>query len=306
MSKKIVPILGVIVLLLAAWYFLGSTKNQEVEQLGSDPKNATYQIDGEAFTLVDGFAEKEILPDSASKTTTRYFGNDVTIDLNEDGREDTVFLLTQETGGSGTFFYAVAALNTGEGWKGSHAVFLGDRIAPQTTEISRNPSHKNVVVINYAERNPDEAMSDQPSVGKSIWLKLDVESMQFGEVVQDFEGEADPNVMTLDMKTWTWIKTTYNNDTEFVPENTGAFTLTFKEDGNFFATTDCNLMNGTYETTGKQITFGENIAMTKKFCEGSQEQKFASQLAEIHSFLFTSKGELIFELKFDTGSAIFR
>ena len=33
-------------------------------------------------------------------------------------------------------------------------------------------------------------MSAQPSQGKSLYLKLDPDLMQFGEVVQDFEGES--------------------------------------------------------------------------------------------------------------------
>lgn len=307
MNKKRIAILVIVVLVLGAWYFITNTQSSEnSKKVDSSPQNATYLIHNEPFTLVDGLAEKESVPESSSKIVTKYFGNDVSIDLNDDGREDSVFLLTQESGGSGTFFYAVAALNTEDGWKGSHALFLGDRIAPKTTEISTNPSHKNVIVVNYAERKPGEPMSAEPSVGKSIWLKLDLQSMQFGEVAQDFEGEADPSIMTLGMHSWRWIKTSYNNDTELVPNNTRAFTVTFKDDGTFSATTDCNVMNGTYKVREKQITFGENIAMTRMFCKDSQEEDFAKLFGEIQSFFFTSRGELIFNLKFDSGSAIFR
>lgn len=56
--------------------------------------------------------------------------------INNDDREDIVFILSQHTGGTGTFFYAVSTLNTEEGWEGSHALFLGDRIVPKTTELS--------------------------------------------------------------------------------------------------------------------------------------------------------------------------
>jgi heat shock protein HslJ len=114
------------------------------------------------------------------------------------------------------------------------------------------------------------------------------------------------NTMTLDMKTWTWIKTIYNNDTELVPKDAGKFTLTFKNDRTFSATTDCNTINGTYEVDNDQITFGENFISTRMFCEGSQEQEFLAMLGEVKSFLFTSQNELIFQLKLDSGSAIFR
>jgi hypothetical protein len=147
-------------------------------------------IEGQRITLADGLSETETSPGSASRIVTRYFGNELTTDLNNDGREDVVFLLTQQRGGSGTFFYAIAALNTEAGYRGSDGYLLGDRIAPQTTVVSRNPRHKNVIVVNYADRRPDEPMTAQPSVGKSVYLKLDAESVRWGIVVADFEGES--------------------------------------------------------------------------------------------------------------------
>ena len=147
-------------------------------------------------------------------------------------------------------------------------------------------------------------MTEQPSVGTSVWLKLDLASMTFGEVVQDFEGEANPDMMTLDMQKWTWVKTQYSNDTELVPNKAAAFTLTFSEDGSVSATTDCNSMSGTYKLNDNQITFGP-MAMTKMFCPDSQEQDFAKIFAETQSYFFTSKGELIFEFTFDSGTAVF-
>ena len=157
---------------------------------GSEYRNAEYVIEGQRIKLADGLAEAESSPGSASRIVTRYFGNELKIDLNDDGREDVVFLLTQQRGGSGTLFYAVAALNTEAGYLGSDGYLLGDRIAPQTTEVSRNPRHKNVIVVNYGDRRPDEPMTAQPSVGKSVYLKLDAETVRWGIVVPNFEGES--------------------------------------------------------------------------------------------------------------------
>jgi len=84
----------------------------------------------------------------------------------------------------------LAALKTEAGYLGSDGYLLGDRIAPQTTEVSRNPRHKNVIVVNYGDRRPDEPMTAQPSVSKSVYLKLDAETVRWGIVVQDFEGES--------------------------------------------------------------------------------------------------------------------
>ena len=157
---------------------------------GTEHRNAEYVIEGQRIKLADGLAEAETSPGSASRIVTRYFGNELKTDLNGDGREDVVFLLTQQRGGSGTFFYAVAALNTEAGYLGSDGYLLGDRIAPQTTVVSRNPRHKNVIVVNYGDRRPDEPMTARPSVGKSVYLKLDAETVRWGIVVPDFEGES--------------------------------------------------------------------------------------------------------------------
>lgn len=299
--------IGVIATLFIAgivWFLLSSNSAMQ-EFVVTEYRNATYIIAGKPVTLINGHAEIAAAPGSASKISTDYFGNEVMLDLNEDGREDIVFLLTQQTGGSGTFYYVVAALNTTNGYMGSHAVLLGDRIAPQTTELSRNPSHKNVIVVNYADRASGESFAVRPSMGKSMWLKFDPATMQFGEVVQDFEGEADPARMTLGMQTWEWISTLYNNDTTIAPKKAKSFTLTFKKNGSFSATTDCNSMSGTYSAKDNKILFSD-IASTRMYCDGSQEGEFAKMLQEVQSYHFTSKGELIFDFKFDSGVFIFR
>lgn len=266
----------------------------------SDYKNIEYVIDGQKIKLVNGYAETEIVPGSASKIITKYFGNEVKYDFDKDGGEDVAFLLTQQTGGSGTFYYVVAALNTVNGYVGSDAVFLGDRIAPQTTEINNGK-----VVVNFAERKSGEDFSTPPSIGKSVELIFDSKTMQFGEVAQNFEGEADPAVMKLDMKKWNWVSTKYNDGKNIVPRTENKFTLTFNKPKNFSATTDCNGIGGEYILSGNKISF-DKMMSTMMFCENSQENDFSKSLGEVQSYYFTSKGELIFNLKLDSGTMIFR
>jgi heat shock protein HslJ len=278
----------------------GCSETPEPTANALDHLNAEYVIGGEQVRLVDGIAEVEAAPGSAAKIITRHFGNELRKDLDGDGREDVVFLLTQATGGSGTFFYVVAALAGDEGYRGSHGLLLGDRIAPQTTESGR----ANIVVVNFADRARGEPFSARPSTAKSIWLLLNPATMQFGEVAQDFEGEADPSRMTLGMTTWTWIRTTFGDARETTPRQPGRFTLTFMADGSFTATTDCNNMRGTYEVNGAAISFGP-VAATRMYCADSQESEFAGLLATARGYRFTSRGELILELEGD-GSAVLR
>ncbi len=308
MKKTLLYVFIGFVIVVGGFFALNSyiyNQKQGTQTRAMSPKDATYVIDGMPITLVNGVSEIELEPGSATKIITRYFGNEIKLDIDNDGREDEVFLLTQQSGGTGTFYYVVAALNKEGGYVGSQGLFLGDRIAPQTTEISKKPGHVNVIVVNYADRKAEDSFADAPSVGKSIWIKFDSAAMQFGEVAQNFEGEADPNRMTLGMKKWTWISALYNDERIITPKRKDAFTLTFRTDGTFSASTDCNGVGGKYVTDKEKITFSEMMS-TKMFCEGSQESEFTKMLENSTGYHFTSKGELILDLKFDSGSVIFR
>ncbi|NCN52565.1 hypothetical protein GW943_02030 [Candidatus Parcubacteria bacterium] len=184
-------VLILLVVLVGSFYVLNSyIYNEKQAEVISDYKDATYVLNGEPVQLVNGFAETEAAPGSTTKIVTRYFGNELPIDLNGDGVEDVAFILTQETGGSGVFYYAVGAVMTDGGYVGTDGYLLGDRIAPQSTDVSPNPRHKNVVVFNYVDRAPNEPMTAQPSIGKSAYLKLVPEDMMWAIVEPDFEGES--------------------------------------------------------------------------------------------------------------------
>lgn len=132
-----------------------------------DPKNATYNIDGNNITLVNGVAQQEAAPGSASKIVTQYFGNEVTGDFNGDGIDDAAFILTENNGGSGTFYYIALALGSKNGTQGENAILLGDRIAPQSTVFQDGE-----IIANYADRKPDDPMTAVPSVGVSRYFKV--------------------------------------------------------------------------------------------------------------------------------------
>ncbi len=191
--KKSLLVVGVgALILVAAFYALNAFIYEEKQAYAAnDYKDGEYMIDGQPVRLVDGVAETEAAPGSASKIKTRYFGNELKTDLDGDGREDVAFLITQSGAGSGTFFYVVGALNTERGYVGTDAYFLGDRIAPQNINMSTNPRHVRVIVANYADRTAGEPMTARPSMGKSAYLKLDVSNMMWGIVEPDFEGESN-------------------------------------------------------------------------------------------------------------------
>lgn len=340
-NNKLWYVLGAIfVIAIATYALVRQAPSTESVEATSDYKSATYLIDGKEIKLVNGLSETEAAPGSATRVVTRYFGNEIRKDLDGDGREDVAFIMTQSSGGSGTFYYVVAALDTPSGYVGSQGLLLGDRIAPQTTQSGEG----RVVIVNYADRKAGEDFSVPPSVGKSIWLLLDPSTMQFGEVVQNFEGEADPSRMTLGMNKWKWISATYTTSgcqcsegyikegdsctpacsyesppclapsiicdsikrtSTITPIKKDAFTILFNKDGRASITTDCNNASGSYSLRGKEITFS-NFASTLMYCEGSQESEFLKLLSEVKSHYFTSKGELVLNLKEAGDSMIFR
>jgi hypothetical protein len=102
-----------------------------------------------------------------------YFGNEATGDLNGDGISDTAFIFTQSSSGTGTFYYVVVGLKTDKGYKGTNEVFLGDRIAPQTTEIKDGK-----LIVNYADRKPTDPMTTKPSVGVSKYFNVIGETLK--------------------------------------------------------------------------------------------------------------------------------
>ncbi len=285
--------LAVIVIGFYAFNSYIYNEKQGDTQVAKSHLDALYIIDGNLIRLVNGVHEGE-------SVVTKYFGNEVRTDLDGDGVEDIAFLVTQSSGGAEIRYYVVGALNTAEGYIGSQALYLGDRIAPQTTGKGTGK----IIVVNYADRKAGEGMEVSPSQGKSIWLLLDKETMQWGEVVQNFEGEADPAKMTLGMNVWVWNSTKLSDGAVIVPKDTKKFTVTFAAANAFTATTDCNSMGGTYTTNGSTITFS-NIYMTKMFCQDSQEGEFSKTLSDAEKYSFTSKGELLLELK-NGGVATFK
>ncbi|MDD4804760.1 MAG: hypothetical protein PHN69_06375 [Candidatus Pacebacteria bacterium] len=139
------------------------------DQQTFDGRNAHYEINGINFDLVNGEAKVQPVRGMAFASTFRYFGNESKGDLNGDGMEDIAFLISQDNGGSGLFYYAVVALQKEDGYKITNPFFIGDRIAPQTTNI--NTSAKELY-INYAERRVGEPMTTQPSMGATKILKI--------------------------------------------------------------------------------------------------------------------------------------
>ncbi len=288
--KKMIPLLS-----------SGSLSSTTPMTVFSSVKNMPYVILNKTFTLKGGKAEVALTPGSSSVNILLMFGEPVYGDLDGDGDTDAAILLANSPGGSGTFYYAVLAIKNGKSYTSTNALLLGDRITPQTVEIKEGRA-----LYNYAVRKDTDPVTTSPSIGKSLWIHYDAKTNTIGELAKDFEGEADITKMNLTMKTWEWFSTTYHtNNTKILPKTTKKFTITFHKDKTFSVTTDCNNIDGNYSVASNTIAFTK-MTSTLMFCEGSQETTFKDMLQETNGYHFTSKGELILDLKLNDGSVVFK
>ncbi len=172
----------IIVILLAIGIIIGAgvlgMKNRNNENLPDikidpvtekpDPTNATFTFEDSEFeaplevTLTNGKNLTPLAPGSEINQeiildTKSAFG-----DVNNDGKEDKIVLLVQSGGGTGVFTYVAAYVSGPVRYKGSNAVFIGDRIIPTLITISGG-----VIAVNYLDRQDNEAYAAEPTVSKT-------------------------------------------------------------------------------------------------------------------------------------------
>ncbi|MFA6304331.1 MAG: TspO/MBR family protein [Patescibacteria group bacterium] len=155
-----------------------------------DPQNCAYVIEDQPVVLTNGLSVQDVV-DANAKITTKYFGNQVNADFNADGLVDVAFLATQTSGGSGTFYYTLVALNTSTGCQGLAADFIGDRIAPQTTEFKDE-----MIIVNYADRKATESFDVAPSIGLSKYYKI-IDGQLRAVVPPMLDYRNDPTVLAI-------------------------------------------------------------------------------------------------------------
>ena len=139
----------------------GSSQAQSTQPLADDPRNAVYEIDGETLPLRNGMLERPIVEGSAAKDRTHVLGPPVFGDLDGDGENDAVAWLVRQTGGSGSFYYLAGAYGEGEGYRGTTALLVGDRIVPRDIVIEHR-----VVSARFLDRSPEESMAVPPTVAQ--------------------------------------------------------------------------------------------------------------------------------------------
>jgi hypothetical protein len=124
-----------------------------------EPSNATFTIERDTVALVNGRAEREAAPGSATKVTTTLGDPRVTGDVDGDGRPDTVVVLIHQPGGSGTLFYVAVLLNAIGGVTTTPAVMLGDRVKVTGVKLDGRR-----IVVDVLDRTDGQPLSESPSI----------------------------------------------------------------------------------------------------------------------------------------------
>jgi hypothetical protein len=165
--------------IVALWIVGCNSKNsseltRSLDELSEvDPVNAIYTIEGSDIQLRDGHFEMPAAPGSAAKITVEMFDTPAYGNLNGDGDIDAAVILVYQSGGSGTFYYLGAALNKAGNYRGTNALFLGDRIIPQAVTIENR-----TIVVDFADRAPSEPMAAAPTVDATKYAYIDGDSLE--------------------------------------------------------------------------------------------------------------------------------
>lgn len=143
-----------------------------VESSRPDARNASFLFEDGEVTLKNGRNDGD---DSSFIPTETYLtGEPAYGDINSDKKNDTVVLLVQNSGGSGVFVYIAGYVSGNVAYKGSNAVFVGDRISPTQVTID----DKGVIKLSYLDRAPNDPMSETPTIPKTKSFKYSAGTLE--------------------------------------------------------------------------------------------------------------------------------
>ena len=116
---------------------------------------------------------------------------------------------------------------------------------------------------------------------------------------------ATPVEVSLTSKTWHWVSSTYGDGRVITPNKADVFTVTFTPENTLSITTDCNHGSGAYTATDGALEIAP-IVSTEMACGDSQETLFKTDLQNVSSYHITEQEELVLDIKFDSGSIVFK
>ena len=149
-----------------------SQAEQSSAQAPADPANAGYYIDGIVYTLVNGELEQAI-EDSTTVNKFKLLDFKAVGDINKDGTDDVAVVLTNDAGGSGTFYY-LAIFTSGSSPVIENTSYLGDRIVVKDITFTNNQFQ-----VKYLDRDSESDMASDPTIEITGIAEMDAENTGF-------------------------------------------------------------------------------------------------------------------------------
>jgi len=272
-------------ILLATLLTTVSVLASEENKTRTEPfANATYNgIEYEPVQLMDGRWEGEPYAEGGASRPSVGLVEDfvLTGDLDGDGDDESVVLLWQSSGGSGTFDYlAVMRENDGEVLNLGTAP-LGDRVQIRRSEITNGAIYLDVI-----QQGEDDAACCPGQRARRSWV-LDED----GLVEMDSEYQGDLSASTIEGDEW--LLTSLGPD-QPVPEGV-TVTLQARQ-GQLSGTSGCNRYGAAIENGAVpgEIRIGPAMG-TRMACPEEQvtiEDEFLSRLGQVTQFRFRA-GKLV-------------
>ncbi len=174
--------------------------------------------------------------------------------------------------------------------------YIGDSVAQMQSEDESIPFTITVAASGARYENVDKQLI--------LWNKGSEVTIYRGEEIL-FRGRDVTEVEKLDTEIVAiWVLQSVQKDNEEMKFKTpDKFSLTFA-DGKVSGTTDCNTISGAYALEHGVVEFGP-LAMTKKFCTGSEERKFTELLSVPYTVAITAEPSGILTMSNDTTSIVF-
>jgi heat shock protein HslJ len=236
-----------------------------------------FGIYDEPVTLASGTYEGPPLVAGGASRPRVELIEDLTIsgDLDRDGNDETVVLLSESSGGSGTFTYLAALARRGSGVENVATVGLGDRV-----QIREWHLEDDAVVVSLVESGPEDAACCPSRLVTRRWI-LDGDSLQEGPMVSD--GVLSTGVL----EGVEWRLVGFGLDERLPAEPKATLLIHGDKVG---GTSGCNRFKGSLSTGNMpgDIHFGP-LAGTMMACPGAAmdlEQRFLGAMGSVSRFSF--------------------
>ncbi len=173
--KKFLPVVWVVALVLALFglrTFYVAEEGGGVMGSTDIERSLTYTIEDIPITLQNGVATSKMIAGvgesrKSFSITTQYIKTDAVGDLNGDGMTDKAVILLVAGEENKQLYYLAVARNTSEGYVGTNAIFLGDRIEYHKAEIRGGE-----IVVHVRDRDSGESIAARPSMGIARYFVL--------------------------------------------------------------------------------------------------------------------------------------